>query len=152
LSRRRRAAAAVLAAGLAAATITPAPAANWFEKNGYLIGPRYDSQLPTCDNSWALSTIQSRFGTKEGLFWNSNLQITNFDQIREVALRPWANATIPRRWCTGRALISDGIWRTLRYSIIEDAGMIGATWGVEWCVVGLDRHWAYNPNCREAAP
>ena len=23
--------------------------------------------------------------------------------------------------------------------------MIGASWGVEWCVVGVDRNWANNP-------
>jgi hypothetical protein len=140
------------AACLAALMSGPAFAASILEKNGYLIGPRYDSALPACDNSWALSTIQSRFASKEGMYWNSALQIVNFDRIREVALRPWADATIPRRWCTGRALISDGLWRTLRYSIIEDGGMIGANFGVEWCVVGIDRNWAYNPNCREAAP
>jgi hypothetical protein len=137
---------------LTAVASTPAPAANWFEKNGYLIGPRFDSQLPACDNSWALSTIRSRFGSKERRFWNSELQIVNFDQIREVAYRPWADATIPRRWCAGKALISDGLWRTVRYSIVEDGGMIGASWGVEWCVVGVDRNWAYNPNCKEATP
>ena len=149
---RARIVAATLAACLSAAAIVPAPAANFFEKNGYLIGPRFDSQLPACDNSWALSTIQSRFGSKESMYWNSSLQIVNFDRIREVAFRPWADATIPRRWCTGRALVSDGQWRTVRYSIVEDGGMIGASWGVEWCVVGLDRNWAYNPNCKEAAP
>ena len=29
---------------------------------------------------------------------------------------------------------------------------IGASYGVEWCVVGLDRNWAYNPRCRWARP
>ena len=135
-----------------ALTVASASAANWFEKNGYLIGPRFDSVLPACDDAWALGTIQSRFSAKEGMYWNSSLQIVNFDRIREVAFRPWADATIPRRWCTGRALVSDGHWRTVRYSIIEDGGMIGASWGVEWCVVGLDRNWAYNPACRAAQP
>ena len=53
----------------------------------------------------------------------------DFDQIREVAYRPWADGTIPRRFCSGRALISDGQWRTVRYSIVEDGGMIGAKLG-----------------------
>ena len=140
------------AVALVAAAGTSATAANWFEKNGYLTGPRFDSQLPACEDWWALSTIQRRFGTKEGRFWNSDLRITDFDQIKEVALRPWADGTIPRRFCTGRALTSDGTWRVLRYSIIEDGGMIGANWGVQFCVVGADRNWAYNPDCRAAAP
>jgi hypothetical protein len=145
--------AGILVAALIASICSgPASAANWFEKTFYMIGPRFDSQLPSCDNSWALSTIQRRFATKEGRFWNSDLQITNFDQIREVAYRPWADGTIPRRFCSGRVQTSDGHWRTVRYSIVEDGGMIGASWGVQWCVVGVDRNWAYNPECKAAGP
>jgi hypothetical protein len=135
---------------IGAACSAPVSAASWLEKNFYLSGPRFDSQLPACDQ--ALSTIQRRFATKEGRFWNSNLQITDFDRIREVAYRPWADGTIPRRFCSGRALTSDGRWHTLRYSIVEDGGMIGWNWGVQWCVVGLDRNWAYNPACQAAGP
>lgn len=140
------------AALLSSAFAAQAGAANWFEKHIYLSGPRYNSVVPACDTPWALSTIQRRFGAKEGRFWNSTLQISDFDKVREVAYRPWANGTIPRRFCTGRALTSDGRWRTVHYSIIEDGGVIGATWGVEWCVVGTDRNWAYNPSCKMAKP
>jgi len=139
------------AAGVfAAAWCSPVFASNWLEKTLYLWGPRFDSQLPACDNSWALGTIQHRFATKEGRFWNSDLRIESIEQVQEVAFRPWADGTIPRRFCTGRALISDGKVRTVLYSIIEDSGMIGAHWGVQWCVVGLDRNWAYNPRCKMA--
>ena len=31
-------------------------------------------------------------------------------------------------------------------------GFAGYGNGVEWCVVGLDRNWAYNPSCRAAKP
>jgi hypothetical protein len=24
--------------------------------------------------------------------------------------------------------------------------------GIEWCIVGLDRNWAYNPACKMARP
>ena len=144
--------AALAAALVTAASIAPAGAANWFEKNIYMLGPRFDSQIPACDNSWALSTIKRRFATKEGRFWVSDLQITDFAEIREVAFRPWADGTIPRRFCSGRVLTSDGHWRLVRYSIVEDGGMIGANWGVQWCVVGADRNWAYNPDCVAAAP
>jgi hypothetical protein len=145
--------AGLLAAALIASVCSaPAGAANWFEKTFYMLGPRFDSQLPSCDDTWALNVIQRRFSTKEGRFWNSDLQITNFDEIREVAHRPWADGTIPRRFCSGRALISDGLWRKVRYSIVEDGGMIGGSWGVHWCVVGIDRNWANNPECQAAGP
>ena len=28
----------------------------------------------------------------------------------------------------------------------------GIDQGVEWCVAGLDRNWAYNPSCKAARP
>lgn len=141
-----------LGAALTVAAATPVKAASWLELNFYLSGPRYDAVLPPCDAPTALSTIQSRFSTKEGRFWNSNLALLEFDHVREVAWRPWAEAAIPRRFCSARVLVSDGRWRPVYYSIIEGAGMIGATWDVQWCVVGIDRNWAYNPRCKMARP
>jgi hypothetical protein len=130
----------------------PAQAAGFLEMNFYMSGPRYDAWLPPCNDGGPLGKIQARFGSKEGQFWNSELRILNFDQIRETAFRPWADDAIPRRFCSAMALVSDGKWRTVHYAIIEDAGMIGMTYGVEWCVVGLDRNWAYNPRCKMARP
>ena len=127
-----------------------ARAANWLEMNAWLSGPRYDGALPGCDA--ALGWIASRFAGKESQYWNSNLQIVSFDRVRQTAFRPWAQGTIPRRFCTAKALISDGRWRQVNYWIGEDTGEIGASWGVEWCVVGLDRNWAYNPACKMARP
>lgn len=147
----------VVGAAFAAALVSlacsgSAGAANWFEKSFYLSGPRYEAVLPPCDSSWALHTIQSKFAEKEGTFWVSDLKIVEFDRIHETAFRPWAEATIPRRFCSGLALVSDGRWRPVHYSIIEDSGIIGATWGVQWCVVGIDRNWSYNPACKMAKP
>ena len=131
-------------------TLAPAQAASWLEKNIYLTGPNYDGVLPPCEA--ALGTIASRFAQKEGQFWNSDLQILDFERVRETAFRPWAAGTIPRRFCSAVALVSDGRKHRVSYWIGEDTGMIGMTWGVEWCVVGLDRNWAYNPRCKMAAP
>jgi hypothetical protein len=130
----------------------PGRAAGFFEKNFYLSGPRYSANVPLCEESGPLSTIRSRFGTKEGRFWNSDLSIVDFANVRELAFRPWAPGAIPRRFCRAEALISDGVKRPVYYSIIEDAGLIGMTYGVEWCVVGLDRNWSYNPACKMAKP
>ena len=141
----------VLAAALMLSA-APANAANWFEMNYWLSGPRYDAVVPLCEDPAALGKIQSRFADKEGRFWQSNLQVVDFERVHEIAFRPWAEGTIPRRFCGAVALVSDGKKRAIYYSIIEDAGMIGMTWGVEWCVVGLDRNWAYNPACRMARP
>lgn len=145
-------AALVLAAALEMLSVAPAAAANWLEKNFWLSGPRYEAVVPPCDTPEALAKIQSRFATKEGRFWNSSLTIVEIGAIRQVAFRPWAEGTIPRRFCSGKVVTSDGRRRPVYYSIIEDGGAIGASWGVEWCVVGLDRNWAYNPTCKMARP
>lgn len=130
--------------------IAPAQAAGWLEKTVYMRGAGFDGVLPPCEAG--LGKIASHFSEKEGRFWNSNLQILDFQKVREIAYSPWALGTIPRRFCQATALVSDGRKRAVYYSIGEDTDMIGASWGVEWCLVGLDRNWAYNPRCKMARP
>jgi hypothetical protein len=112
-----------------------AQAANPLELNFGLFGPKYDGRVKACEA--ALGTITSQFQEKEHTFWNSSLQIT---------------AYIPRRYCSADVMLSDGKQRTVHYSIIEDGGFAGFGQGVEWCVTGLDRNWAYNPGCKAARP
>jgi hypothetical protein len=130
----------------------PANAASWLEMNFYLSGPRYDAVVPLCNDPGVFGFISSKFADKEGEYWNSNLAIVGFERVRETAFRPWGAQAIPRRFCHGVALVSDGRKRRVHYSIVETSGEIGAGWGVEWCVVGLDRNWAYSPACRVARP
>jgi hypothetical protein len=143
---------AISAAVVIDGAATSTRAANWLEKNFWLSGPRYDGNVPLCDEHGPLDRITARFSTKEGRFWNSALTIVGFEKIREVAWEPWVSGTIPRRFCTASVLVSDGQRHQIDYSIIEDAGMVSIGYGVEWCVAGLDRNWAYNPNCRAARP
>jgi hypothetical protein len=143
---------AIVAAIATGGPVTSAHAASWLEKNFWLSGPRYSHDVPLCTDHGPLDKIMARFANKESDFWNSSLKIVRFDQIREIAWEPWSSDTIPRRFCTASVVVSDGKRHTLNYSIIEDGGMIGATYGVEWCVAGLDRNWAYNPACRAARP
>jgi hypothetical protein len=139
-----------IASLLAFCALSPTQAANFLEKNFYMSGARYDGVLPPCEAG--LAKIAARFAEKEGSFWNSSLQILDFERVREIAYSPWALGTIPRRFCQATALVSDGRKHAVYYSIGEDTGMIGANWGVEWCVAGLDRNWAYNPRCKMARP
>ena len=141
---------AALLIGLGVLALAPANAAGLLEKNFYLSGPRYDGALPPCEAG--LDTIAWQFAQKESRFWNSDLQILGFERIRQIAFSPWAAGTIPRRFCGAMAAVSDGRKHMVYYSIGEDTGMIGASWGVEWCVVGIDRNWAYNPFCKMARP
>ena len=143
-----------LAGFVAAVATVPASAASFFELNFGLTGPRYDALVPLCDDRGVLIQIHSKFSHKETEFWASNLEIVGIDRIREVTFRPWNGApqAIPRRFCHGIARVSDGSSHAIDYSILENSGWVGIGWGVEWCVAGLDRNWAYNPPCRMAKP
>ena len=127
-----------------------AEAANPFEMNFWLSGPKYDGRVAPCEA--ALTTITSQFREKESTFWNSDLTITAYGDIRETAFRPWQSDNIPRRYCSADVMTSDGKLRAVHYSLIEDGGFAGYDQGVEWCITGLDRNWAYNPACTAARP
>ena len=149
-SSKKPALGALVSVGLLLGAFAEARAANPLELNFWLNGPRYDGNVKPCEA--ALPTITSQFEEKESTFWNSRLVITAYGNIHETAFRPWQSDNIPRRYCTADAMISDGKLRTVHFSIIEDGGFAGFGQGVEWCVTGLDRNWAWNPNCKAARP
>jgi hypothetical protein len=140
-----------LAAAVALLASSPAArAANPLELNFGLFGPSYEGRVAPCES--ALPTITSQFQEKESTFWNSALSITAYGRIHETAFRPWQSDNIPRRYCSGEVMLSDGKLRRVHYSIVEDGGFAGFGQGVEWCVTGLDRNWAYGSGCRAARP
>ncbi len=147
-----RLAAAALGLALCVTGASQPRAASWLEENFWLSGPRYDRAVPACDYPGALDRIIANFHTKEYRFWNSQLRIVGVENIHETAWLPWAAQSIPRRFCSGTAVINDGARHALYYSIAEDTDLIGQGWGVNFCVDGLDRNDAYSPNCRAAKP
>ena len=130
--------------------MVPAQAAGWLEKLVYLSGANYSGALPACEA--ALGAISAQFAYKESRYWNSDLHILGYERVHEIAYSPWAPGTIPRRFCRAVAMVSDGRKHRVNFWIGEDTGFAGAWDGVRWCVVGLDRNWAYNPACKMAMP
>lgn len=139
------------AALLAAALVAGAAAARPLTPAEKRYSP-YTGVVTHCDDPAVLARIQSRFAAKESEYWNSSLQIVDFRHIRQTGLRNWGMDHIPRRYCSGRVLLSDGRKRGVDYWIGEDLGIIGWGFGVEWCVHGLDRNLAYSPHCKMARP
>ncbi|MCP8937016.1 hypothetical protein NK718_00665 [Alsobacter sp. SYSU M60028] len=138
---------AALALVSAARAETNMPAEQWAVP--YTASP---SAIPPCTAPEVLAKIQTRFADTEASFWSSNLSIVSIDKVRAIGFRPWGLDFIPRQFCTGVATTSDGHRRQVNFSIIEDGGIIGWGWGVQWCVVGLDRSLAYAPACKQALP
>jgi hypothetical protein len=112
----------------------------------------FTADIPVCGDPAVLEEISARFAEKEAKFWNSGLTLVDYQRITPVAFRPWGLDLIPRRFCSATATTSDGRLHRIDYSIREDLGPLGSTWGTEFCVQGTDRNWAFNPSCRMARP
>ena len=116
----------------------------------------FQNRFPLCQDRFVIEKIGTQFAEKEARFWNSSLTIVEVAKIRPLAWKPWGLDYIPRRFCTAQALLSDGSWRRIDYSVREDLDLTffgqARTFGVEFCVAGLDRNWAFQPNCKMARP
>lgn len=114
----------------------------------------FEGDMPGCQDPGVLEKVSNQFAEKEAKFWNSSLTIVAYDRIERTAWRPAGLDYYPRRYCSALATTSDGVRRKVDYSVREGLGIIGATWGVEFCVHGLDRNlaYAYATACREARP
>ena len=120
----------------------------------------FSSDLPACDDPSVLSTITSRFGDAENTYWGGNNALDNFAGVREIGFRANGLAYIPRRYCVARVTVVDPHVpppprppvHTVVYNVVAAGGIIGWSWGVEWCVVGFDREHAYEPACDVLRP
>jgi hypothetical protein len=112
----------------------------------------FNGNLPACEDGGVISTVSARFAAREARYWNSSLSIVNIDYPRQTAFRTNGLDVVPRRYCTAVVTTSDLKRRKLDYAIIEGDGFLGLSWGVEYCVGGLDRSYAYAPYCKMVRP
>jgi hypothetical protein len=112
----------------------------------------YTGALPSCADPEVEGRIAHGFAQTERTYWGSDLQLTGFVRQAEIGYRPWGRSFIPRRFCTATTVTTDGRRRQVSYSIREWQSWGTLSWGVEWCVGGLDRSYAYAPDCKMARP
>ena len=118
--------------------------------------PPTRSNLPACDNTWVTGRINDRFQQTQTLYWNSTLTIAGYDRFKEIGFRANGVSYSHRRYCIARVMMSDQKERTIIYFPRGRHGHHRLGWGVEWCVVGLDRNSALfaglqRPACRPLA-
>lgn len=112
----------------------------------------FNGEIAPCDDTLVLWKARYHFDDKEYQYWNPPLHITGITDIKEIGYRTNGVAYIPRRYCLGTAMISDGVPRQIIYQVQQSLGFAGASIGVEMCVVGLDRNFAYSPACSVLRP
>ena len=112
----------------------------------------YVGNIDLCDDPHILGRIQGVFRTTQNAYWKEDLQITDLDRVREISLRGNGTEYIPKRYCIARGHFSNNSLHTVIYDIEEGMGIIGFGDGVEYCVIGLDREFAFSPACSSLRP
>ena len=143
--RRLAAACLILAAGFCAAS-----AREQIPTENRIIP--YYGNLPACEDQGVLDTLVSRFASHESSYWSSDLTIVNVERAHQTAFRVNGVDVIPRRYCHATVTTSDLRRRPVDYTLVEGEGFIGWSWGLEYCVGGLDRSYAYAPYCKMERP
>jgi hypothetical protein len=113
----------------------------------------YATDMPPCNDPMVLGTISSRFASRE-TYWDSGLSIVGYDRVVEVGYRSNGLDYLARRYCMARVTFDNGKSSKLTYAIGgSNNGWLGVLgYGVEWCIDGLDRNFAYGGACRAARP
>ncbi|MEM8878721.1 MAG: hypothetical protein AAGD23_12750 [Pseudomonadota bacterium] len=103
---------------------------------------------PHCDNAKVIGRVQARFAETERTYWNSGLHILDIWSPREISHRHWEPALIASRSCQAHARLNDGRDVAVIYRIRSEQGFVGVSWGVDYCIVGDDPTYSYQPGCR----
>jgi hypothetical protein len=108
--------------------------------------------IPACSDPFVLAEIITEFRDRETTYWASGLEIVGWAAVWETGYRSNGLSYIPRRYCEGLADFNDGLRRNVGYNLGEGLGFSGVGWGVDWCVVGLDRDLSFAPACKMTQP
>lgn len=132
-------------------SINALPAAAFLD---FIDRPRVDpaERLPLCDDPDVHRIIAARFAYADREYYRGIASIDAFDHISETALIADRPSPLARRYCRARVHMSDERTRTMFYMIEEDASFVSWSWGVEFCIRGLDRWRVYDGKCRTVRP
>ena len=104
--------------------------------------------FPECHDSRVLAKIIKRFNWAENATWQRGFILDDIVRTRERLVQSTDVSPIPRRYCRGHALLSNGKHPTLYYLIEGGQGLAGNSFNVEFCISGLDEWNEYDGSCR----
>ena len=104
--------------------------------------------MPRCDDPSIYGQIVADSRSR---YWASSVTVVDID-ARKAPTRKYWPQDMPRRFCEGAIKTQSGAESPINYPVYF--AIIGSSSGYDlaWCVVGLDRQWAYDPQCRLARP
>lgn len=120
--------------------------------------------FPQCDDAKVLGQIVKRFNKAEDNQWKRGFYLEDIRRVRERKVLgegyenreitddyhdvPMNEQLIPRRYCRGHAILTNGRHPTLFYLIEGGQGFAGNRFNVEFCVNGLDPWREFDGSCR----
>jgi len=112
-----------------------------------LVEPHVISKsFPHCHDEKVLEKIIERFNWAEDNTFQRGFYLGNIERVRERVVQ--TNSAIPRRYCRGHARLTNGRHPTIYYLIEGGQGFAGNSFGVEFCMSGLDPMREYDGSCR----
>lgn len=105
-----------------------------------------------CAERSVLREITRRFDRTEAQYWHTGVRMAAITGPRPASTRLWPPETTVIHYCSATAYLSDGARHELVYWLRTVTGFAGYGWGVEFCLVGRDRHMSYAPACRMLRP
>ncbi|WP_297580345.1 cytoplasmic protein [Roseibium sp.] len=110
-----------------------------------------DKRLPDCTAASVQSAVAGSVARARNDYYGGRT-ILGIEEIREVAYRVNGVSPLARRYCSGKANLSDGSYQSVHYLVEEHAGFVGISWNVEACLAPLDKWRVYGAHCSTARP
>lgn len=110
-----------------------------------------EKRLPDCTAASVQSAVAGSVARARKDYYDGRT-ILNIDGIIEVGYRVNGVSPLARRFCTGKASLSDGSIQAVHYMVEEHAGFVGVSWNVEACLAPLDKWRVYGAYCSTIRP
>ncbi|MCF6321964.1 MAG: hypothetical protein L3J32_09380 [Rhizobiaceae bacterium] len=104
--------------------------------------------LPVCTNTGVLEKVVKRYNKADSNLWQKGVRMNAINGAREHTVNPLYESAIDRRYCRAKAYLSNGQHYTVYFLIERGMGLAGTGWGVEYCLRGSDKWYAYGSGCR----
>lgn len=110
-----------------------------------------ESRLPACTASSVQSAVAGTVARARKDYYDGRT-IVGIDQIQQVRYEADGVSPLARRYCRGKASLSDGSYQSVHYMVEENAGFVGVSWNVEACLAPLDKWRVYGAYCSTTRP
>ncbi|WP_298985417.1 cytoplasmic protein [uncultured Roseibium sp.] len=110
-----------------------------------------EPRLPDCTAGSVQSAVAGSVAKARKDYYGGRT-ILSIEEITEVAYRANDVSPLARRFCRGKASLSDGSYQSVHYMVEEHAGFVGVSWNVEACLAPLDKWRVYGAYCSTARP